>query len=248
MFSGLLITLTLCCYMAALWLNHRRLARFAGSGDPAQGIVVFVEPVRWLFVVWGFASFCRGFRAAGGRHAIHLFRWSSTAGSLLVIPDLVRRHRLDRKAKKLARFVATLASTHPGATINLVGYSTGAYVASEACKQLPANIPVRQLILLAPSASPDYRWDDLENRDLQVHNFFSPCDTINIIGPLLFGGNDRKWAPAAGAVGFRHAPGTLTQRRWRISDTRLGYFGGHFTVASSAFIAQRVASLILEQG
>lgn len=231
-------------FAAALLLNRRRALRLSGSGDPAHGIVVFVEPVRWLFVIWGFAWFCRGLRRAGGRQQVLLFRWSSTVGALLVVPDLVRRRRLDRRAERLAWLLARLAREHANVPIHVVGYSTGAYVAAEACKHMPRSAVPHRLVLLAASASPDYDWSGLQGLGLEVFSFHSPLDAINVVGPLLFGGNDRRWGPACGAVGFRSAPGFVNQRSWRWSDVRFGYLGDHFTVAVPRFIARHVAPLL----
>ena len=63
-------------------VNRSRVRHHDGTGDPSAGIVVFVEPIRWLFVIWGFARFCRGLRRAGQRHRVYLFRWCSIAGAL----------------------------------------------------------------------------------------------------------------------------------------------------------------------
>lgn len=236
--------IVICTGLAALCINRRHVCRLDGSGDPAQGIVVFVEPVRWLFIIWGFSWFCRGLRRAGGTQRVILFRWSSIAGAILVIPDLVRQVRLDRRAERLTRFIEQLEHDHPDTPINIVGYSTGAYVATEGCKRLAPRGAARRLILLAGSASPSYDWSGLGGNRFVVHSFHSRLDAINIIGPLLFGGNDRRWGPAGGAVAFKHPPAFLTQRPWSWSDIRLGYFGDHFTVTAPAFIARHVAPLL----
>ncbi|HOA74550.1 MAG TPA: hypothetical protein PKL76_13990 [Phycisphaerae bacterium] len=229
-------------WAAAVYLNRRRWRRLNRTGKRDEGIVVFVEPVRWLFVVWGFAWFCRGLRQAGGRQYVHLFRWSSIAGALLVVPDLVNRRRLDRLAARLVKHLLRLRRRHPHVPIHVVGYSTGAYVASEACKRIP---PLNgRLVLLAPSASPAYDWSGLADHGVAVHSFHSPFDLINVLGPALFGSNDRRWGPAAGAVGFRQAPPSVAQRPWRLSDAALGYLGDHFTVAAPAFVARHVAPLL----
>lgn len=232
-----------CGYIAILLLNRRRAGQWDGNGDASRGIVLFVEPVRWLFVIWGFGWFCSGLRRAGGRQQVRLFRWSSAAGALLVVPDLVRQGRLDWQAQRLARLIARLEEEHAGVPIHVVGYSTGAYVAAEACKRAPRSDTPRRLILLAASASPDYDWSGL--RTLSVYSFYSPLDAINVVGPLLFGANDRRWGPAGGAVGFRQSPGFLRQRSWTWSDLRLGYLGDHFTVTIPSFVARHVAPLLI---
>ncbi len=228
----------------AVRINRQGVRGHDGTGDPGQGIVVFVEPVRWLFVIWGFTSFARGCRQGGSGQYLRLFRWGGTAGALLVIPDLVRRRRLERRARQLARFVDQLAAEHPESAIHLVGYSTGGYIALQACRYLRSEARVGSVVLLAASVSPDYAWDGLGERVGEVHSFHSCLDAINILGPLLFGGNDRKWGPACGAVGFKSPPEVVNQRGWRPADVRLGYWGDHFTITSPAFVAEEVVPCV----
>jgi hypothetical protein len=59
----------------------------------------------------------------------------------------------------------------------------------------------------------------------------------------MFGCNDRRWSPGAGAVGFENPPPGVTQHRWRPRYLLQRYFGGHFSVASSAFVARHIAPL-----
>src|SRR6476661_7216372 len=92
-------------WLCAMIFNRRAVREHNGKGDPGEGIVLFVEPVRWLLVIWGFASFCNGLSRGGWRGQTRLFRWSTAAGSLLVVPDVVSQKRLRRRAGRLARLV-----------------------------------------------------------------------------------------------------------------------------------------------
>ncbi|MBN1513813.1 MAG: hypothetical protein JXB13_17485 [Phycisphaerae bacterium] len=240
----LIATGILVVWLAAIIVNRRRVRRYDGSGDSQDAIVVFVEPVRWLFIIWGFSGFCRGLRQAGGRQLLRLFLWSSVAGAMLVIPDLIRRRRLERRARRLARFLDRLAVEHPRAVIHMVGYSSGCYLALEAAKRVTHPRRIGRIVLLAASVSPSYVWDELAEWALAIHSFHSRLDVINIVGPLLFGSNDRRWGPSCGAVGFRCPPPIVSERSWIPSDVRLGYLGDHFTIASSAFVATHVAPLL----
>lgn len=235
--AGLLVTTVV--------INRRRVRAWDRQGDPAHGIVVFVEPVRWLFVIWGFVPFCRGLRRAGGGHQVKLFRWCTTAGALLVVPDLVRKARLQRKAVRLARVIDNLAMMNPEQRIHLVGYSSGCYLALEACKHLLNSESLGAVVLMAGSISPRYRWEDLRGRLRHVHSFHSAADLITAIGPTLFGSNDHHWGPACGTVGFAGAPPFVEQRSWRLTDVLLGYFGDHFTIVSPAFVARNIAPILI---
>jgi len=103
---------------------------------------------------------------------------------------------------------------------------------------------VETVVLLAGSVSPQYPLDTLAGKVPALYSFYSPVDLIVGIGTSLFGGNDRRWGPGCGAVGFRNPPQFLTQRAWRLADMRQGYLGDHFTIASPQFVAQQIAPLL----
>jgi hypothetical protein len=234
------------CSGAILWLvavrvNRRNVRAQEHDGNADSDLIVFVEPVRWLFIIWGFAPFCRGLRRGGCDAQVRLFRWGSVAGSLLVIPDLVRQRRLLRKAERLARQLDSYAAERPDRRIHLVGYSSGAYIALEACQRMTKPGTIGTIVLLAGTMSPHYRLEALSGRVQRVCSFYSRLDLINIVGPVLFGSNDRRWGLAGGAIGFRGLPGFATQRAWRARDAIMGYLGDHFTVVAPRFVAQHVA-------
>ncbi len=231
-------------FLAFLW-NRRSVAAVDGSGNTDLGVVVFVEPVRWLFMVWGFASFVSGLRRGGCGHYVRLFRWSSAVGALLVVPDLVRRDRLLRKAARLGRFIDRLAARKPGHTIHICAYSSGCYVAMEALKQATTRHPLGTVILLSPTASPAYRVQHVLERACSLRSFHSRADfIISGLAPLIFGCNDGPRSLSAGMVGFRPATPQIGQHGWSWSDVMLGYLGDHFSVTSARFVAARIAPLL----
>ncbi len=236
--------------LAGLWLlavirHCRQVRRLDGGGNPRDGIVIFVEPVRWLFIIWGFLPFVRGLRRGGYTGQIRLFRWSKRAGALLVIPDLMRHERLLAKAARLARLIDSTAKEHPSITIHLCGYSSGCYLVTEAVGLLGDTPPLGTVILLSATVSPSYPMHDAVYRARAVHSFHSWLDcVINGLGPWVFGCNDRRRGLAAGMVGFRDPPAGLTQHAWSPRELRLNYFGDHFTVTSARFVAQRIAPLL----
>lgn len=238
--------------LAALWTlilvrNRRQVLAADRTGDPAAGIVLFIEPVRWLFVVWGFPQFARGLRRGGCPHYLRLFRWSNRAGALFVLPDLMRRARLDRKARRLARLLNHLAAQHPDRPIHLCGYSTGSYVALEALRHAD-RATVTTVVLLGPTVSPRYDFAGLAGRARVIHCLHSWLDLwINGVGPLVFGCNDRRWALSVGMVGLLSHPEFVRPRGWQAADLRFGYFGGHFTIASPSFVAHVVAPMLLAE-
>ncbi|GMU23644.1 MAG: hypothetical protein AMXMBFR13_37220 [Phycisphaerae bacterium] len=241
-FTGFALALA---WFASVCINRRRVRAFESRGDCSGDTIIFVEPVRWLFVIWGFASFCSGMRRAGWKGQLRLFRWSGTAGALLVIPDLIRRGRLLQKAERLALAVSRCIRENPERRIHLIGYSTGCYIVLEACRRLIHQDNLGQVVLLAPTVSPEYDLTTLSGGPQTIHTYYSKADLINGIGPLLFGSNDRRWGPASGTLGFRDPPGFVRQRAWRLRDVRLGYLGDHFTLLSQWFVAQEVAPVLV---
>ena len=240
-----LLVMVAAIWLAAVQISRRRVRACDGSGDPNHGIIVFAEPVRWLFVVWGFAWFCRGLRRAGCRQQVRLFRWCGAAGALLVLPDFVRRRRLRRKARRLARFLEQTAEQHPEQPIHVVGYSTGSFLVLEALKQVGPQVRLGEVILLAAAVSPGYEVNDIAGRVPRVHSFHSYADfLISGLGPLLFGSNDGHWGPGCGMVGWRNSDGFVVQHPWSASAIPLSYFGDHFTITAPAFVAKRIAPIL----
>jgi hypothetical protein len=224
--------------------DRRRIRKYDGTGDLNAGIVLFVEPVRWLFVIWGFADFCKGLRLAGWQGKVELILWSSHIGALLVFPDLMRPGRQQRFAEKLAAHIDKLAQKHPGSPIHLVGYSGGSYVVLEAIRRISYPEALDQVILLGAAISPRYPLDSLSDRIRSLSSFHSAIDLITGIGPAIFGCCDRRWCPAAGTLGFKNPPAFVTEHRWRLRDLSLGYLGDHFTITAPRFVADRIAPIL----
>lgn len=231
-------------WIGAVVLNRWGIHRHDGTGDAQSGTILFAESIRWLFIIWGFAGFCRGLRRQGCRHQIRLCRWCSTWGGLFVVPDLMRRRWQLGHAERLAARIDELAPRTP--VIHLVGYSSGSFIVLEACKRVRNPQVLGKVVILAGSVSPSYPLEGLASQVTEIHNFHSIMDVITGLGPLIFGSNDRRWAPAAGTVGFQASPAFLKQYAWRPSHIRWGYWGDHFTIASPAFVARQIAPILME--
>lgn len=233
-------------WVVAVLVNRWIISRLDGNGDPGHGIVVFVEPVRWLFIIWGFDLLCLALWWVGWRGQTRLFRWCSIGGGLAVFPDLVRRKRLLRRAEELARFIETLADDNPGRLIHIVAYSNGCFIALEACRRLCRHGLVGELALMAGAVSPKYDLRSLTGQVRHVHSFWSPLDLTVGLGPLIFGTSERRWTAGCGAVGFRTPPEFVTQRRWQPRDILCGYLGDHATIISPLFLVKHVAPIICQ--
>lgn len=240
----LTVTILVAWWAIALLLNRRGVRLHENTGDVAQGIVVFAEPLRSFFVIWGFSQFVSGLRRGGCGGQVLLFRWTSWLGCLLAIPDMVSQKRLIAQGGRLARQIEQLADAHPGVPIHLAGYSTGCYVALEACRALDERVRLKRVVLLAGTISPFYALNWLAGRLETLHNVYSRLDVINWLAPVVFGTNDRRWGPACGTVGFDTTLPFVRQHAWRVADVKHGYCGDHFTVVSPLFIAEHVAPLL----
>lgn len=228
----------------AVLANRFIVRRLDGSGDPDRGVLVYVEPVRWLFIIWGLDLLWLALRWAGWQGQMHLFRWCSIGGGLAVFPDLIARKRLLRRAAELTGRIEALSRDNPGRPIHVVAFSNGCFVALEACRHLRRPGTVGQLVLLAGAVSPTYELDELAGKVEHVHSFWSPLDFTIRLGPLVFGTSERRWTSGCGAVGFRNPPSFVTQRRWRPRDMLRFYFGDHGTIISPLFLVKHVAPII----
>jgi hypothetical protein len=230
--------------------RDRRLAnRWASPARREHGIVLVAEAARWLCIRWGFARIARGLAAGGTTGSIELFRWSTGWRGFLAIPSLLSHAHMRGRGRRLAEKIVGYQQHCPGRPVDLIGYSCGAYVVLAALESLPADATVRTVILLAPTVWPEYdltaALQHVSNRLIYVH---SRGDwLINGLGPLLLGTADRRHSIAAGTVGFRCQPDAgVAERLISVPYTyrflRSGYAGDHFTVASSGFARDDLAS------
>ncbi len=233
-----------------IWLLRERVQcrQWTSRTRRERGIVFFAEAARWLCVRWSFVRVARGLAAGGVDGSIELFRWSSGWRGFLAIPALMSHALMRRRGRRLAEKIVRYQERHRDRPVDLVGYSSGAYVVLVALESLPDDVTVRTVGLLAPTVWPQYDLTaalrHVSGRLIAVH---SRGDwLINGLGPLLFGTADRWHRPAAGMVGFRRRPDddvadrfVSVRHTWRF--VRSGYLGDHFTVASSGMARDRLA-------
>lgn len=216
------------------------------GGDKDKGLVIFVEPVRWLSVRWGMRPAAAGLRDAGFEGEFLYWRWHATWRGWLVLPAIMDRAMLERQARKLAEFIADRRREHPDGPIFLIGYSCGGYVAVRAMELLPDGLRVHAAATLAgvfaPSRDLAPACDRVRGK-LVVCSSFLDC-LIAGLGTLVFGTADRKHVLSAGMVGVRKRANEdprIVQVRWRPSMIRSGHWGGHFSAAARGFIRRYVA-------
>jgi hypothetical protein len=238
-----------------VWMirDRRQARRWASPARRDNGVVFFAEAARWLCIRWGFARVARGLDAGGLKASIELFRWSPGWRGFLAIPALMSHGMMRTRARRLAEKIARYQRQYPDRPVDLIGYSSGAYVVIAALESLAPGVKVRTVILLAPTVRPGY---DLAPALGHVGRHLACVHSrgdwlINGIGPLLFGTADRHHGLAAGTVGFRPVePAGLGHRLVDVPHTwafcRSGYFGDHFTVAGSGFARDHVAGWLVK--
>ena len=225
---------------------HFLTSRDRGGRQSSQGVVIFVESIRWLGVRWGMRTAAMGLRQAGYEGEFLYWKWHSTWRACLVIPALADRGLLERESRRLADFVARRRKEHPDQPIYLVGYSGGGYVTVRALELLDGTHRVDSAAVLAGAFSP--------RRDLRAACrslagplvvSSSPADWLIVgLGTLLFGTADRVWALSVGMTGPSDRTGRRPQAvsiRWRPGMVAFGHFGGHFSAASSGLMRWKVA-------
>ncbi len=220
------------------------LTRADRGGDERRGLVIFVEPIRWLGVRWGVRPAASGLRRAGFEGEFRYWRWHSTWRGCLVLPVIMAPRLLEIEARRLAEFIAARLRERPEQAVYLMGYSSGGFVAVRALELLPEDVQVRAAAVLGGAFSP---WRDLSTAGSRVSGEMvissSLADWLIVgAGTLLFGAADRRHTPSVGMLGVRgRRPPNLTETKWTPRMLRMGHLGGHFSAATERYIARYVA-------
>lgn len=223
--------LILAQFLLAVWPSVF-LRRFRPAGRrPAEGLVIFVEGIRWLNFVWDRHCLLAGLRQAGFGGDFLYWRWHATWRALLVLPVIAGRLLLEREARRLADFIQREFSK--GRPIYLMGSSCGGYLTIRVLELLPPEVRVQSAAVLAGALSP---WRDLapalERVEHRLIVTASRGDWM-ILGLLtILGGTaDRRHVAAMGMMGPRR-PGEhakLRVIRFDPTTVRDWLLGGHFT-------------------
>lgn len=220
-------------------------------GDSRQGLVIFVESIRWLNIRWGMRSTAEGLRRGGFRGEFRYHRWHETWRGLLVLPAIMDSAMLERRAAALAERIVRQRRRHPRRPLHVIGYSCGGYVAVRALELLPEDIHVDSAALIAAAVNP---WRDLAPAARHVAGRLvvssSVLDWLIVgVGTLVFGTGDRRHTFSLGMLGARRRPlpANGTDLRWRPGFARMGNLGGHFCATAAPFIRKRLAPELLKR-
>lgn len=217
------------------------------TGRSEQGLVIFVESIRWLGIPWGRHTCLKGLRKAGFDGEFLYWRWHSTWRAWLVLPTIMNTSLLEQQSRRLADYLIEQKRTRPDRPIRLMGYSCGGYVAMRALELLPGDVQVESAAVLAGAISP---WRDLRPAGNHVRGALvvSSCllDAVILgIGTLLVGTADRVHTLSLGMVGYHGPAGeNIVQIHWRLGMIHLGNVGGHFAATATDYIAQLVAPMM----
>lgn len=199
-----------------------------------------------------------GLIRGGWRGAIRVVEWNRGLPIIRPVVNLTSRARHERESHCLVDLIRAHRAAHPATTIALVAQSGGCWVTVRALEKLAGGgEAVEAAVLIAPAISPRH---DLRRaasgcvaRPVSVH---SPFDWVMLgAGTTLLGTADRRWGPAAGLVGWRHATADPCERQelvhaltWQPSWARLGHLGGHCTSAAPGVVAKVLTPLIRAAG
>lgn len=231
---------------ALLTILPHFLTRRPPPGSAEQGLVVFVESIRWLNVAWGRRPVAAGLHRAGFQGLFRYWRWHTWWRGWLVLPAIMDRTLLERQARHLADFLTEQIRLRGPGRVHVIGYSAGGYVAVRALELLDEPLQVASLTVLAGALSP---WRDLHHAGRRSRRGVLVCSSvldwlIAGLGTLVFGTADRRHVLSMGMLGPRGAAGTAPGVRhvpWRPRLIRWGHWGGHFAASAAAFVRHVVA-------
>ena len=193
----------------------------------------------------------RGLREGGYDAAIKPYDWPGKDAGLAALVATARHHA---QAAGLAQLVAARALAHPHGRITVSAHSGGAGIVTWALEQLPADVQIDTLVLIAPALSPTY---DLSRALSRVRGkayvFYSPYDAAVLgVGTKMLGTVDGVKTEASGKVGFARpeTPADATQYEklvqvpYRSDWIKLGNIGDHIGGLSRPFARHVLAPLL----
>ncbi len=233
------------CHFIASAAPHF-LTRRRTNGCPDNGIVIFVESLRWLGVPWGMRTVAKGLNQAGFDGEFLYWQWHSSLRGWLVLPVIMDSRMMEAEARRLGEFVTDCRRKHPNRPIRLIGYSAGGYVMIRALEMLGDDIQVNSSAIIAGAFSPKHDLSAAASRiNGKLTVCWSPGDWILLgLGMLIFGSADRQHRPAIGMVGPRTQSPAIQTICWNPRMLRLGHMGGHFSAGCAGFVRRHLAPAI----
>lgn len=179
-----------------------------------------------------------------------LYDWTGRRWPITVLQSVARNRA---ESRNVAAQIVALRQAHPQARIVISSESGGAGPTVWALEQLPDDVFVDAVVLIAPALSPDYDLSAaLRHVKGSMHAFISDDDNFILAwGTRTYGTIDGKNVPAAGYRGFTQPAGAdveqyakLVQVRHQRGWAKYWNFGGHGGAMSPAFAKHVIAPLI----
>jgi pimeloyl-ACP methyl ester carboxylesterase len=212
----------------------------------------------WLLHLPGIDGYSRfdrrmiaGLIAGGVSAHIEVFDWTDNDPGIDALHAQTRNHQ---EAAHIASLIVQQVRQFPDTTINLTAHSGGCGLAVWTLEQLPDDVSVSTVLLLAPALSPEYDLSKaLRHVRKNIFVFSSTHDTLILnAGTRIFGTIDGVQTQSAGFAGFIAPPGADPrqyqklvacpyQSCWQQYDDS----GNHLGVLSRPFAAAVLAPLLL---
>lgn len=208
----------------------------------------------WMFPgigggAWYLEGAYRGFRDAGVDAEICINEWDTPFYNALGHLTEIKENR--RQAVTAAEKIAEYRHQHPGARIDLVGYSAGGGMALLTTEALPQDVRVNNLVLVQAAVSPTHDLTDaLQHIDGHIVNLYSKLDWFVLgLGTGALGTVDREYVASAGKDGFNLEVAVpdealrakVEQHRWVPEMIWTGHLGNHASILLYAWNKKYVA-------
>jgi pimeloyl-ACP methyl ester carboxylesterase len=193
-----------------------------------------------------------GLRGGGVEANFVIYDWTENDPGIHALQSYDRNRA---EAKAVADLIAAHVAADPTSPIYLTAHSGGTAIAIWALEDLPPEIKVKTLLLMAPALSPQYDLSKaLRHVEGNSNVFTSTLDTVVLsTGTSMFGTMDGIHTAAAGFGGFVQPPGAdpemyrkLIQHPYDRDWIKYGDYGEHIGAMSRRF-AQAILSPLIEK-
>ncbi len=172
------------------------------ADNPAHPILVHLPGISGY--LGADRSLLRGLRAAGLSGPIEILNWPNYAPGLTALVSLDANRE---QAKRVTKYLTTLAADNPGRPIVITCHSGGSGIVAWALEALPRDVMIERVIFLAPALSPGFDLSPaLAHVRVGAFVFSSTNDILLDKMTPVFGTIDRVLSKAAGYTGFVEPP------------------------------------------